>query len=122
MTEKILITKKKKINDFEYVTLLQNGGDMTECETSIRKKDDSKLFLVQGGGRDDSLAQEGAPCSLVHAGQFESVLAFYSSLILFLTLCLKLKSSVRIVNFNLGYPNNQTGGPYPGRHMHRIRS
>jgi hypothetical protein len=61
---------------FGYVTILQNGGYITECDTSIRKKDDSKLLLVQGGGRDDSLAQEGAPCSLVHAGQFGSVLAF----------------------------------------------
>jgi hypothetical protein len=49
---------------------------MSECDTGIRKTEGSNLFLLQGGGRDDSLAQEGASCSLVHAGQFESVLAF----------------------------------------------
>jgi len=24
--------EKKKINDFGYVTILQNGGDITECD------------------------------------------------------------------------------------------
>ncbi len=92
----------------------------------LNKKTDQRwLKVVFGAGRGEGWLP-GAGRSTMLPGQCRSVWASFDILNLFfsfLTLCLKLKSTVRIVNcfFYLGHPNYQKGGPFPGRHIHRIR-